>query len=148
MALRNFVLAGLLMAALAWGWSQWLPINKSLWTGSYVLFTTAACLLLLVLLIWLVDVLRWNWIAKPLQVYGLNPLFVYALSWMFARLTAVILVVPAGAGSTVSAYEWFYLQLAQFLSPLNTSLLFALLHVLLFWLASLYLYRRNIVIKI
>lgn len=147
-ALRNFVLAGLSMAALAWLWNQWLPINKSLWTGSYVLFTSASCLLLLVLLIWLVDVLRWNWFAKPLQVYSLNPLFVYALSWIFARLTAVTLVVPDGVGGTVSAYESSYMQLAQFLSPLNASLLFALLHVHLFWLVSLYLYRRNIVIKI
>ncbi|MGI9288414.1 MAG: acyltransferase family protein [Pseudomonadales bacterium] len=147
-ALRNFVLAGLLMAALAWGWNQWLPINKSLWTGSYVLFTTASCLLLLVLLVWLVDVLRWNWLAKPLQVYGLNPLFVYALSWMFARLMAVTIVLPDGAGATVSAYDWCSRLLAQLLSPHDASLLFALLHVLLFWLVSLYLYRRNIVIKI
>lgn len=148
-ALRNFVLAGVSFAALAWCWSFWLPINKSLWTSSYVLLTTGYSLLLLALLIWLVDVLRCNWLAKPLQIYGMNPLFVYVLAWLFARVTAVMIMLPDGLGGMVSARGWGFLQLKRsFLSPLDASLVFALLHVLLFWLVALYLYRRNIVIKL
>ncbi len=147
--LRNFVLMGLLLVALAWCWSGWLPLNKSLWTSSYVLLTTGYSLLLLALLVWLIDVLHCSWLATPLQIYGMNPLFVYVLAWLFARVTAVMIMLPDGAGGTIRARGWAFLQLKHWLgSPLDASLLFALAHVLLFWLVALFLYRRNIVIKL
>ena len=147
-AMRNLLTCGVLLIAVAEFWDPLFPINKSLWTSSYVLFTTGICLLTLVLLIWLIDILQWSWLAVPLQIYGLNPLFVYALSWMLARLTAVTIILPHGQGGQISSYDWFYQQLAGIFAPMNASLLFAILHVLLFWMISLYLYRKNIVIKI
>ncbi len=147
-AIRNLLAVGILCIAAAELWNPLFPINKSLWTSSYVLFSSGICLLMLVLLIWLVDILRCSWLAAPLQVYGLNPLLVYALSWVLAKLMAVTIMLPNGEGGQISSYDWFYQQLAEVSSPLNASLLFALLHVFLFWLVSVYLYRRNIVVKL
>jgi len=73
---------------------------------------------------------------------------VYALSWLMTRTTAVLITFPDATGTHISAYDWFFMRLHGPFSAVNASLLFALLHVLLFWLVAWYLYRHRIVIKI
>ncbi len=136
---------GLLAAGLLW--HGWLPINKALWTPSYVLFTSGIGFLSLALLIQLLDRWRWHRLARPFQVYGTNPLFVYILSIVWAR-TLYLIEVGDGAGATISLYDWLYRALLPALSPVNASLVFALAHVLLFYGVSRWLYRRGIVVKL
>ena len=140
------VLAGIGCAALVLGliWNIWMPINKSLWTSSFVVYTAGYFMIILALFIWLIDVKGWNSIAKPLCIYGANPLFIYVLAAFWAHAYGLIPV----AGEAGNLYTAMYLALAKFMDPLNASLAFALIHVLLFWLISFFLYKKKIFIKV
>lgn len=131
--------AGVMLALL---WQQWLPINKALWTPSYVLYTSGIAWLTLAGLILVLEIAGLRRLGRPLEVYGTNPLLVYILSILLAR---TLWFIPVGE---VSLYTWLYRQLLPLLSPVNASLAFALAHVVLFWLLSLALYRRGIIIKL
>mgnify|MGYP006165282163 CR=1 FL=1 len=126
----------------AWACSLFWPLNKALWSGSYVLLSGAILLLILAMLLWLCDVRQQRALLQPLIVYGSNPLFIYILAWLWA--VSLNLIPVAG----ISLYQYGFNLLALLLAPKLASLLFALLHVMLFWYLSLLLYRRNIIIKL
>lgn len=128
--------------ALALAWQPWLPINKALWTPSYVFYTSGIAWLTLAGLILVLDLLGLRRLGRPLAIYGTNPLFIYILSILLAR---TLWFIELG---DVSLYTLLYQQLLPLFSPVNASLVFALAHVLLFWLLSLALYRRGIIIKL
>lgn len=134
--------AALVLLLAAWLCSMFWPVNKALWSGSYVLLSVAILLLILAALVWLCDVRQQRTLLQPLIVYGSNPLFIYILAWLWAVSAALIPV----AGSNL--YQYSFELLAQMLAPKAASLLFALLHVIWFWWLSLLLYRRNIIIKL
>ncbi len=140
------VLIGIGIAALAIGllWNIWMPINKSLWTSSFVVYTAGYFAIILALFIWLIDVKGWGSLAKPLLIYGANPLFIYVLAAFWAHAYGMIPVT----GETGNLYQALFLMLAKFMDPLNASLAFALIHVFFFWLISLFLYKKKIFIKV
>lgn len=123
-------------------WSLVLPINKSLWTPSYVIYTTGFACLLLSAFIWLIDIMKQQTLAEPLLVYGTNPLFVYVLSFVF-----VIVYFHLSVGD-MTMYAWLYQQLTTILNDKLASFAFAFTHVAFFWFVSLKLYQRKIFIKI
>lgn len=128
-------------------WHQWMPINKPIWTSSYVLVTTGFAWLLLALIVFCYDMRNWQ---KPLhwaQIYGSNPLFIYVLSSLFATTMGQVLLFEVD-GETTSAHRLGYEFLNQFLSPHNASLVFALLVVGIFYLLSLWLFKCKIFIKL
>ncbi len=134
--------AGLLLLLLAWLCSQVWPLNKALWSGSYVLLSAGLLLCLLSALVWLCDIKgRREWL-QPLVTYGTNPLFIYILSWLWAVTLSLIPVADS------NAYQMLFSLFAQFLPAKLASLLFALLHVVAFWWLSRLLYRRNIIIRL
>lgn len=141
-----FVMGTLLLAAgLIWGGA--FPINKQIWTSSYVLFCAGFGSLLLALCYWTADVRGWTWWTKPFVVFGVNALGLYVLSAFFTRLTlAPLLSGPAGP---ISTKAWFYqTAIVPFFSPINASLAFALLYVLL-WLGIMWIfYAKKIYIKV
>jgi len=123
-------------------WSLVLPINKPLWTSSYVIYTTGFACLLLAAFIWLIDIKGQEKLVSPLLVYGTNPLFVFVLSYCF-----ITVYLNISVGDT-SLYGWFYQQFTLFANPKLASFLFAFSHVVLFWFVSLKLYQSKIFIKI
>jgi predicted acyltransferase len=123
-------------------WNIVLPINKSLWTPSYVIYSTGFACLLLAAFIWLIDIMKQVKLAEPLLVYGTNPLFVYVLSFLVVTLYLNIHIGDA------SMYAWLYSQLSSVFSSKLASFIFAFSHVVLFWFVSLKLYQRKIFIKI
>lgn len=132
-----------LVAGLAWG--AVFPINKSLWTSSYVLFTAGMACHTLALCYWMVDVRGWRRWATPFVVFGMNAIAAFFLSSLFARLIGMIHV----GADDVPLKTWLYRTLfASWLTPLNASLAFALAYTT-FWLALMaVLYRRRIFIKV
>ena len=138
----KLIIVGGLAIGFAALWSMVLPINKSLWTSTYVIYTTGAACLLLAAFIWLIDIKGYNKLVAPLLVYGTNPLFVYVLSFLFVT---VYLNIPVGDSSL---YRWLYEQLLLIANPTLASFLFAFSHVVFFWYISLKLYQRKIFIKI
>lgn len=143
---RTSVIKLTLIGGLAIGfgvlWGLVFPINKSLWTSSYVVYTTGFACLLLAAFVWLIDIMKQTKLAEPLLVYGTNPLFVYVLSFL-----VVTFYLNAHIGD-VTMYAWLYQKLANVFSPKLASFIFAFSHVTLFWFVSLKLYQRKIFIKI
>lgn len=128
----------------------WFPINKKLWTSSYVLFTAGFALVVLALCYWLLDVrkLRGRW-TMPALVFGMNAIAAYTLSEMLAAgLDSWIL--NASAGGETSMQELIYRRLFAFsgISTPNTSLAYAIAFVLVCWLAMLILWRKKIFLKV
>jgi predicted acyltransferase len=129
-------------------WSIWFPINKNLWSSSYVLFTAGFALMVFGVLYYYIEIRgRTRW-AGPLLVYGSNSILVFVLSGLFARI--LILTKVAGAeGTTVSLYTWLYTHAFQpWAGTYNGSLAFAITYVLLFFALMAALYRRKWFVKI
>lgn len=139
--------ASLLAIALGLLWGRAFPINKSLWTSSYVVFTAGMAGLCLAASYWAIDVRGWKTWSKPFVVYGMNAIAVFVASGLVTK-AMVRWRVPSG-GETTSLYHWIYERLfASWAGPLNGSLLFALSYIA-FWLGLMWiLYRRKIFIKI
>jgi predicted acyltransferase len=145
----RMLLAGTLLIVGGLIWDMTFPINKPLWTSSYVLYTGGIAFASLAWFIWVIDVRGSQWWTMPLRVYGLNPLFAFVLSGVLARTLTRLIHVPVGEGETVTGYVWLYTRIFEPLAgPMNGSLLFAVSMVVLIWLVLLPLYRKNILIKI
>jgi predicted acyltransferase len=135
-----------MMFGLMWHWT--FPINKSLWTSSYALFTASMACVALATILWVVDVQRWSGWTKPFVVYGLNPMLAFLGSGLLARMLYSILKVNYG-GERVSVVEAVYRTfLALGLAPRNASLLFALCFVTFFYLVLRACLKRNIIFRV
>src|SRR5215207_7259104 len=135
--------AGAVCVALGWAWNSFFPINKPLWTSSYVLFTAGLGLQFLAFCYWLIDIKGYRRWARPFEVFGLNAIALYVVAGLIASMLGEIKVggTPLGA--------WIYNNLfASWASPVNASLAFAISFVLvclgLMWI----LYHRKIFLKV
>ncbi|MBB6461125.1 acyltransferase family protein [Flammeovirga kamogawensis] len=141
---KKLVLYGTLVMVLGLAWHPLFPINKSLWTSSYVLFTGGLGAIFLGLSYWIFDVKKIGrdnvLIAKA---FGLNPMAAYVLAEMFARLLGVITI-----GDETIKGHIFTAILSTGLPAESCSLLYAISYVLLLSIPILILYRKNIVIKV
>jgi len=135
--------AGAVCLAIGWAWNAWFPINKALWTSSYVLFTGGLALQFLALCYWVIDINGYRRWAKPFEVFGMNAIALYVGSGLMADLLGLIKI-----GSD-PLQSWIYENLfASWASPINASLAFAIAFVL-FWLGVMWiLYRRRIFISV
>ncbi len=139
---RMLRLVGLACIMIGFFWGMVFPINKSLWTSSYVLYTTGFALIFLYLFILL---FKWEAFRKRsgfLLVFGMNSLFAYTLSMLWVKLLYAI-----QWGGT-NAYDAFYKLLVPLAGNMNGSLLFAVLHILFFGGILTVLYKRRIFIKV
>jgi len=145
---RGMVVAGVVGVLVGWLWHGWFPINKPLWTSSYVVFTAGMALLLLALCYWLIDIKGWRRWSLPFVVFGVNALIVFFLSGLVGRLL-VIWKLTRADGSEVALKTFVYENLfASWASPVNASLAFAICFVLIFLGLMTILYRRRIFIKV
>ncbi|MCO6476726.1 MAG: DUF5009 domain-containing protein [Phaeodactylibacter sp.] len=140
--------AGALLAALGLVWGLAFPINKQIWTSSYVVYTGGLALLFLGVVYWLIDILDYRRWAKPFVVYGTNALFVYILSGFVAKLMYTVGWETADGGrQTIKG--WVYDNLfTPFFSPVNASLAFAITNVLALLVLAWVLYRNRVFIKV
>jgi len=142
-----FAVGSLLMVAgLCWHWI--FPINKGLWTSSYVLFTGGMAAVALATSIWLIDVRGIkNW-AMPFVVFGVNPILAFVGSGLMARFTGSLIRVPRG-DETVTFHTRIYDALyASWLDPKNASLLYALTFVTIWFVILYILYKKKIFLKV
>ncbi len=145
---KGMVMAGVAGVLLGWLWHQSFPINKPLWTSSYVLLTGGMALLFLALCFWLIDIKDFRRWALPFVVFGVNALAAFFLSGLVARVM-MLWKVSRADGSQVALKTFVYETLfASWASPINASLLFALCFVLAFLGLMTILYRYKIFIKV
>ncbi|HQZ82505.1 MAG TPA: hypothetical protein PLR83_04740 [Pyrinomonadaceae bacterium] len=138
---------GAAFLALGYIWNSWFPMNKALWTSSYVLATTGLALIVLACCYWLIDlkgVRRWAW---SFEVFGANAIALFVFSGFFARMMNGYRVMDGE--KRVSLHGWvmnnIFLPVAQ---PIDASWMYAVSFIL-FWLFLMWLlYRKRIYIKV
>ncbi len=141
------LLAGIAAIGLGLLWDPFFPINKKLWTSSFVVFTGGVSSVLLASLLWLIDIRGSNWWIEPFRVFGVNPILAFTASDLMAILIYRDFSIEF-RGKTVSVQEWFNdVVLASWLPPKIASLAFALLFVFFWYLVLRVFYRRGILLK-
>jgi predicted acyltransferase len=120
-------------------WGIWFPINKKLWTSSYVLFVGGFAAVGLALCYWLVDVRGWKgkW-KEPLLMFGTNALTAYIVSELLSTILGIFSVQER-------LYQGFFRNIV---SPAFGSLLYSISFVLVCLLPNWLLYRKKILVKV
>lgn len=144
---KKMLLAAIKLIGLGLLWSIFMPMNKQLWTSSYVLYTAGIATVILAILVWLIDIKGYKTVFHPFIIYGTNSLFVFVGSGLWAK--TILKVQFLLNGESVSGYSYLYKTIFLPLAgDLNGSLLFALTHVIMWWVILYWLYRKKIFIKI
>lgn len=135
--------------AIGWLWDLVFPMNKSIWTSSYVVFTAGLALQFFGMCYWLIDIKGYKKWTQPFVVYGMNAITVFVASGFVARLLSNIKLRLGSMGEFVSLKQiiWENLYLPYF-SPINASLAFALTYVFIWYLLMLVLYKKGIFLKV
>jgi predicted acyltransferase len=127
----------------------WFPINKKLWTSSYVLFTSGLALACLAACYGAFDIKRWRgrWV-RPFLIFGKNAIAAYVFSELVAAgLDSLHVRVPDDG--VLTWHEVIYGQLfAPLADPANASLIYALDYVLLCWAVMWVLDRKEVFLKV
>ena len=129
-------------------WSLQFPLNKSLWTSSFVLYTGGLATMILSSCYWIIDVNKYQRYTLPFVVYGKNAITVFFLSGLLPRTMNMIKVRNAdGSESGLESFLYTNFFSTNF-SPINASLAWAIAQIC-FWFVILYImYRKNIFIKV
>ncbi|MCW3106350.1 MAG: Protein of unknown function transrane [Segetibacter sp.] len=153
--LSHLFIAGALLIFAGFAWDMAFPINKKIWTSSFVLYTTGLALMALGLLIYLIEFknAKGAW-SRFFDVFGKNPLFIFFLSGFLPRVLALIRwtdhVDENGKPVYLSPFPWFYQYVCK---PLSDNLkigsvVYALCMVVFYWSISYLLDRKKMYIKV
>jgi predicted acyltransferase len=142
--LAKLLLAGVLLIALALGWDRFFPINKKLWTGSFVLLTVGIDCVILAALIYITDFLKKRKWAYFFEVFGKNPLFIYLLS----EIGAILLWFFGVGENHLPVYRWIFENIFSHAGPYFGSFLFAISFMLVCWLVGYILDKRKIYVRV
>ena len=140
--LTKLLLVGLTLIFLALCWNNFHPINKKLWTGSYVFLTVGIDCVLLAALIYLIDFLKIKRFNYFFEVFGRNPLFVYLVS----ELGAILLWFIPVDGKPL--YQWLFQNVFSKAGPYFGSFLFAITFMLFCWLVGYILDKKKIYVRV
>ena len=139
---------GTILLAVGYIWNIYFPMNKALWTSSYVLVTTGIALLTLAACYWLIDIKGYKTWAKPFVIFGVNALPLFVFSGIMARMLGAFRVTGAD-DQPVALQKWIYenifLSIAQ---PIDASLMYAISFILVWLLLMWLLYRKRIYVKV
>ena len=141
--LTRMILAGLALILVSLLWNEVFPINKKLWTSSFVLCTTGLDLLILAALVYLIDVAKFRRWTYFFEVFGKNTLFIYLLADVL-----VIILAHIHVGSK-NMYAWIFANGFQsWIEPYLASFLFSICYMLICWSVAFLLDRKKIYIKL
>lgn len=153
--LSGMFVMGFILLVLAWTWSLGFPINKKIWTSSYVLYTTGLGILTIGTMIWYIEVQGVkNWLTRFFDVFGKNPLFIFVLSGLLPK-TLGLIRIPMGVndlGETTfgSPLTWFYKNVCAQIPgiPEIGSFAYSLCFLVLMWAICYWLDQKKIYIKV
>jgi predicted acyltransferase len=128
-------------------WDIVFPINKALWTSSFVLYTAGLAMHALAISYWFIDVVKVKRFIQPFIFFGSNAITIYVGSELFSK---IFYIVSVGDGtSELSLKGWLYnLFNVGWLGSHNASLLLAITWVILFLIPAWIMYRKKIFIKV
>ena len=154
--INGLFVAGAVFLFAGYAWDMVFPINKKIWSSSYVVYTTGMAMLILAVMVYLIEIKKHKgWLSKFFDVFGKNPLFIFVLSGFLPRLLGLIRI-PAGINENgkqlyVSPFTWFYEHVCKPLFPENLnngSLLYALCMITFYWLIVYWMDKKKIYIKV
>jgi predicted acyltransferase len=136
-------ICGVVAVLLGQVWAHWFPINKALWTSSYVLLTSGYAALALAGLMYVLDIKQWRLWAAPFVVFGANSIAFFMFAGVVGRLVIMFHI------GEVSVKSWLYTHIYQlWLGDLNASLAYAFSFLLLSYLVMFVMYRKHIFWKV
>ena len=152
--LANLLISGIVLIVAGLCWDMVFPINKKIWTSSYVLYTTGLAIVTISVLIYLIEFkeIKGAW-SKFFDVFGKNPLFIFFLSGFLPRVLALLrfedLSLKPG-NTTTSALPWFWNHVCKPISEdlRNGSLLYAVCMIAFYWSIVYVLDKKKIYIKV
>ncbi len=136
-------LTGTLLIGAGLLWGQYFPINKPIWTSSYVIYAGGIGMVILALLFIIIDIWNLKGWTGFFNTFGTNPLFTYLLAGIW---TKTMLAVKIGE---TTLYKWIFEHICSplFEEQKLASLLFAIMQVLIIWAFGYILYRKKIIIR-
>jgi predicted acyltransferase len=141
--ITKLLLAGFALMVCGYFWDLLLPINKKLWTSSYVVYTIGIDCVIIGTLIYIIQIQqKMNW-TKFFQVFGKNTLFIYLLSEL---LVTILFIIPMGNNSNL--FRWIYQNIFSYAGGYLGSLLFAIAYMLVCWSIGYWLDKKKIYIKV
>lgn len=130
-------------------WGFVFPVNKPLWTSSYVLYTAGLAALVFAVLMYIIELKGCRKWTVLFSVFGMNPLFLFVLSILWGKTLRQLIAIPAGDGTAMTGSTWVYQNMfVPWAGLMNGSLAYALAHVVLIWLIGYALFRGRIFIKV
>lgn len=143
----GMVLFGIGCLGVGWAWGLTFPINKKLWTSSYVLFTAGWALLLMAACYELIEVRKFRRWSKPFEVMGVNAIFAFVASVLLIK---ILVKTNIGTGDKApNTFTWIYEHFfVPWAGTLNGSLVFAIVTVLFWWAILYIMYRQRWFVKI
>ncbi|MEP7266245.1 MAG: heparan-alpha-glucosaminide N-acetyltransferase domain-containing protein [Saprospiraceae bacterium] len=134
---------GCICLVIGYFWSLVFPLNKKIWTSSFVLFTGGLAMLTLASLTYLIDILKWDSWTKHFKYFGTNSLMVFVGSGIVARLLGLI-KLPQG-DNKIALKTFIYNGFkAEWLEPKVSSLLFAVCFMLFFYFILKWMYKKQL----
>lgn len=145
------LIAGIAGVLIGFLWDMVFPINKALWTSSFVLYTAGWALLVLGVLYYIIDVIRFDFWTKPFVIFGVNPMVVFFFSGIIPRVLNMIKIPVTGSPEeSPGLISWMYEYgiAPLFAEPQNASLVGALVYVLIWFIILWFFYRRKLIFKV
>ncbi len=153
--LANLLVAGMIMTLAGLMWGTTFPINKKIWTSSYVLYTTGLGLMTIGVMIYLIEFKQVRgWWSSFFDAFGKNPLFIFVLSGFLPRVVGLFRwqdgLNEKGSPTYTNAFSWFYEHICDPISadPRVGSLIYAILMITFYWLLAWWLDKKKIYIKV
>ncbi len=128
-------------------WNGFFPMNKALWTSSFVLYTGGLAMATLAFSYWIIDVNNCQRFTEPFVAFGSNAITIYVASGYLPLLIGRIKFNDNGTPSNLWQYGYQHL-FASWLSPINASVVSALVYVSLLAIPMIWMYRKKIFIKL
>ncbi len=145
----NLFVWGNLFLVLGIIWDIWFPINKNLWTSSYVIYTSGLALNFLGVCYWFIDVKGFKGWSKPFQIFGLNAIVAYFLSETIETIIDVINVSDSNSTNLISLKGYLFSHIfLPWMSAINASLAWAICYVILIFALVSILYYKKMFIRI
>ncbi|MCX6134976.1 MAG: heparan-alpha-glucosaminide N-acetyltransferase domain-containing protein [Ignavibacteriales bacterium] len=145
--MRVLALAGVAGIGLGLLWDLVVPLNKILWTASFVVFTAGWSCLVFLLFYWIIEVRKMSKLAFPLIVYGMNAITLYVFTGLFVRWVMLSWKVPYN-GTMTSLTGYFYKSFAAVAGPTIGSILYSTMIIFIGWLLCFWMYRRKLFLKV
>ncbi|SHH06184.1 Predicted acyltransferase [Flavobacterium fluvii] len=148
---KKLSVIGISLLVLGLIWSLVFPINKSLWTSSYVLYTAGLAILILTLLYYLIEIANYKKWTRIFLIWGVNPMIVFFLSGILPGAWGMIEIQnPEVVAEKINIRDYFYdfCITPVFTNPLNASLAFALLYVVFWTFILWFFYKKKLFFKV